>query len=335
MKKILFLIALSMAFTTLHAQSGDGYDPSNPGDPNPCYRLYLEASPKVGGDVNKGSTQLLAGQTYYCSATPNFGYDFKHWMMGDSVVSINRNFYFVMPPENVTLIAYFEWSDDYNPSNPGDPSIDGYSHDVNVYASPSIGGYFNRNFFSVVEGETAEIYAYPNNNFKFASWKHNGKIISTSNPLQITMGDADLSYTAQFVYDPKNPGNPSANYFNPSTGELIMDDFEPGNLNAAIDIVLNNYSYSDVQSVVIEGEMDTYDFGFSNYMNNCSTIDLFRTTGYTQIPSWAFEYMQSLTKIILPSTVERIGSYAFSGCVWLSEIICYASVPPIVGENAF
>ncbi len=335
MKKIFFLIAFSMAFTTLLAQSGEGYDPSNPGDPNPCYRLYLESSPATGGSVNNGSTQLLAGQTHYCSASPNFGYDFKHWMMGDSVVSTKKNFYFVMPAENVTLVAYFEWNDDYNPSNPGDPSIDGYAHDVNVYASPSSGGYFNKNYFRMIEGTTTQIYAYPNSNFRFVSWKQNGEIISTSNPLTITMGDTDLAYTATFVYDPANPGNPMANNFNPATGELIMDDFEPGNLNYAIDKVLGNYSYSDVQSVVIEGEMETYDFGFSYYMYNCSSIDLARTAGYNQIPSYAFEDMLALTKVILPASVTRINNYAFYGCDFLSELVCYATQPPVLSNYVF
>ena len=335
MKKIFFLIAFSMAFTTLLAQSGEGYDPSNPGDPNPCYRLYLEASPATGGSVNNGSTQLLAGQTHYCSASPNFGYDFKHWMMGDSVVSTKRNFYFVMPAENVTLIAYFEWNDDYNPSNPGDPSIDGYAHDVNVYASPSSGGYFNKNYFRMIEGTTTQIYAYPNNNFRFSAWKYNGEIISTSNPLSITMGDTDLAYTATFVYDPANPGNPMANNFNPATGELIMDDFNPGSLNSAIQQVLKNYSYSEVQSIIVEGSLNSNDYGFYYRMTNCSMIDLARTAGYNQIPTYAFEDMLALTKVILPASVTKINNYAFYGCDFLSELVCYATEPPVLGNYVF
>lgn len=335
MKKILFLIAFSMAFSTLLAQSGDGYDPSNPGDPNPCYRLNLEVSPRTGGSVNNGSTQLLAGQTHYCSASPNFGYDFKHWMMGDSVVSTKKNFYFVMPAENVTLIAYFEWNDDYNPGNPGDPFIDGYTHDVNIYASPSTGGYFNKNYFSMTEGSTTKIYAYPNTNYRFVAWKQNGTIVSTSNPLEITMGNTDLAYTATFTYDPANPGNPAANSFNPVTGELIIDDFNPGSLNSAIQKALGNYGFSDIQSIIVDGAMNSSDFGFYYYMNNCSLIDLSRTTGYTQIPYWAFEEMTALTKIILPASVTYISNYAFYGCDFLSELVCYATEPPVVSSYAF
>ena len=331
MKKIFLIIAFTMAFSTLFAQSGEGYDPENPGDPNPSYRLQLEASPKNGGAVNNNSTQLMAGQTYYCSASPKLGFEFKHWMMGDSVVSTKNNFYFAMPAENVKLIAYFT----YNPINPGDPSIDGYSHNVNIYANPSVGGYFNNNNFTMTEGDKVEVYAYPNSNFRFASWKHNGVIISTSNPLEITMEDTDIAYTATFVYDPQNPGNPSANSFNPATGELIMDDFEPGCLNSAIEKTLHNYSYYDVNSVVVEGEMESYDFGFSYYMSNCSMIDLARTTGYTKIPEWSFYEMPALTKIILPSSVTEIGTEAFYGCSFLSELWCYATEPPVLNEMAF
>lgn len=240
-----------------------------------------------------------------------------------------------MPAENVTLIAYFEWNDNYDPNNPGDPSIDGYAHDVNIYASPSTGGYFNKNYFKMIEGTSTNIYAYPNTNYRFVAWKKNGTIVSTSNPLEITMGDTDLAYTATFTYDPANPGNPAANSFNPVTGELILDDFTPGSLNSAIQKALGNHGYSDVQSIIVDGAMNSSDFGFYYYMNNCSLIDLSRTTGYTQIPYWAFEEMRALTKIILPASVTYISNYAFYGCDFLSELVCYATEPPVVNSYAF
>lgn len=206
MKKILFLIAFIVINFSLIAQSGEGYNPSNPGDPNPFYKLQLEVSPEESGIISNNSTYLSAGQRYYCSVSSNLGYKFKHWMMGDSVVSENKSFYFTMPSENVILIAYFDWDDNYSPNNPGDPFIDGYVHNVNIYSSPSSGGYFSMNNFKMNEGATAKVYAYPYNYFKFVSWEHNGVVVSTSNPLDITMGTTDLAYVANFEYDPESPG---------------------------------------------------------------------------------------------------------------------------------
>ena len=206
MKKILFLIAFIVIYFSLIAQSGEGYNPSNPGDPNPFYKLQLEVSPEESGTISNNSTYLSAGQRYYCSVSSNLGYKFKHWMMGDSVVSENKSFYFTMPSENVILIAYFDWDDNYSPNNPGDPFIDGYVHNVNIYSSPSSGGYFSMNNFKMNEGATAKVYAYPYNYFKFVSWEHNGVVVSTSNPLDITMGTTDLAYVANFEYDPESPG---------------------------------------------------------------------------------------------------------------------------------
>ena len=326
------------------AQSGEGYDPENPADPTVLYNLTMEASPRSGGSVNHSNMAATEGESIYCAAYPNTAYTFKQWMVGDSLVSTEQYFYFTMPAHSVVLTAYFEYignsedpnNPDYNPENPNDPFIDGYYHTVTLYATPSVGGYFNSSSFLLREKEETDVYAYPRNGYRFASWKKDGKIISTTNPLRVKMETENVEYTATFVYNPENPENPGTNSFNAATGELVIDQFEPGYLNSTIyNTIGSNENYSLVQSIVIVGQMNSEDFGFSYNMHNCSFIDLSRTSGYTQIPSWSFENMTSLTKIILPSTVEYIGHYAFSGCNNLSELICYANVPPTLDYAVF
>ncbi len=337
MRKLLSIFIISLVAHVVWGQSGVGYDPENPADPNVYYSLSLEVSPRTGGTVNPSSTRsLAAGTEVYCYAYTKNGYEFKQWMEGDSVVSTNRSFYYTMPDHDVVLTAYFDYVGyNYDPENPDDPFADGYRHKVRVYSTPSSGGYFNSSNFLLTEGETARIYAYSNEGYRFVSWKQDGEIISTANPLEIKMGEEDLSYTATFVYDPANPGDPAPNNFNPVTGEVVIDSFTPGYLNSAIGTVVGSENYDLVQSIVVIGKMESYDFGFSYYLSNCALIDLARTTGYTEVPSYSFEGNDALTKVVLPSSVERIGYCAFYGCTNLSEIACYAIVPPVVDSYVF
>lgn len=337
MKKILALIVLSLIVHTAWSQSGEGYNPENPADPDVYYTLMLEASPRTGGTLDSNNRkQLAAGQSTYVSATPRLGYMFKRWMMGDSVISTEKSFYFTMPENDVVLTAYFEWNPDYNPQNPGDPDAEGYSHHVYAYAMPSAGGYFNSSSFTLVEGKSTSIYAYPREGYRFESWMCNGEVVSTSNPLNIKMGTSDIAYTATFVYNPVSPGEPSPNVFNSATGEVIIDNFTPGSLNSAIyTVVGSSENYNAVHSILVIGRMQSSDFGFARSYSNCSQIDLSRTTGYTEVPSWSFEGAGALTKIFLPASVERIGSNAFDGCKNLSELYCYATTPPEVNSNSF
>lgn len=339
MKKYLSIIFACLFVQLAWAQSGEGYDPQNPGDPQVYYRLTVEASPKKGGSVSPSSMQQLsAGATTYCNATANAGYKFKQWMVGDKVVSKESNFTYTMPEENVTLIAYFDWvgNDGYNPENPGDPFADGYQHKVTLYATPSAGGSFNSSSFYLTEGKKTNVYAYPSSGYRFVSWKQDGKIISTSNPMEITMGIENLEYTAQFVYDPANPGNPGANNFNAATGELVIDDFEAGRLSSAIYTTLGtDDNYNKVKSITIIGTMQAGDFGFLRGMSNCSVVDISRTTGYNDVPNYAFEGSSALKTIILPYSVESIGNYAFSGCSNLTTLYCYATTPPSASSTTF
>lgn len=339
MKKIFSLLLISLIVHTVWAQSGEGYDPQNPGDPDVYYTLEVETSPKSGGSISPSSRQKLSpGKEVYCYANAKTGYKFKNWMIGDSLVASNSSMYFTMPEHDVVLTAHFDWigNDDYNPQNPGDPFADGYQHKVTLYATPSVGGYFNSSSFYLREGESTNVYAYSRDGYRFVSWKQNGTIVSTSNPMQIRMGANNQEYTAQFVYDPEDPGNPSPNGFNPATGELVIDEFTTGDLNRAISSAIGgSENYHLVQSIKIIGRMSSSDFGFSYRLSNCSLIDLARTTGYTEIPRWSFEDLSALTKIVLPSSVERICYNAFYNCSSLSEIVCYATVPPVLESGAF
>ena len=334
MKRLFNILLFSLLANVAWAQSGVGYDPESPADPDVYYTLRLEASPRAGGSVNFDRTQLRFGEERYIYAYPRLGYEFKQWMEGDSVVSTNPYFYYEMPDHNVTLTAYFEWNPYYNPENPGDPMIDGYRHNVRVYSSPSAGGYFNQSSFTLTEGENQYIWVYPYDGYRFVGWMYEDKIVSTDNPLYIKMGLEDITYIAKFVYDPESPEDPAANLFDPTTGEVVIDNFRPGYLSSALWNAVGDKS-SAVRAITIVGKMQNYDYGFAHEYRNCTVIDLSRTAGFNEVPEWSFEYMDSLTKVVLPASIEKIGLYAFAECRSLSELICYAPTPPVLDKHAF
>lgn len=237
------------------------------------------------------------------------------------------------------LVAQLLWAqsgEGYDPVSPDDPFADGYRHKVTLYATPSAGGSFNSKSFFMSEGKTTKLYAYPSSSYRFVSWKQNGKIVSTDNPLEVVMEKEDMEFTAQFVYDPTNPANPGANSFDKTTGELIIDDFEPGRLSSAIYSVLGgDANYKNVKKITIIGSMKAGDFGFVKNMTNCVVADISRTIGYNNVPDYAFANAHALKTIILPYSVESIGRYAFSGCSNLALLYCYATTPPTIASTSF
>lgn len=336
MRNILSLLLAFASALSLWAQggSGQGFDPSNPPDPQMGYRLNVKAVPAEGGSVSPNTGLYpMEGESVWCEATPRLGYEFRAWMVGDEVVSTDRYFYFQMPAEKTDLTAWFD-KVEFNPENPGDPYLDGYTHKVSVYITPSIAGWVNNNSFLMKEGDETWLYAYPNSSFKFSCWKQDGKIISTDREIPVKMGDKNLEFTAQFVFDPTNPGEPWPNSWNEATGELIIDHFNPGSLWDAI-YQMTGEDFPSVANLKVIGKMDSYDLGVVRNLTGLTEADFSRTSGYYYVPSWIFENCEALTKVLLPSSVTEIYDYAFYNCQNLSELVLYSAMPPSVYYNAF
>ncbi len=341
MRKIMSLCLMLMCQLALMGQARIGadpdYNPNNPDDPqSPVtkYTLVTEVTPQHGGSTNYSSAQRYAeGTSVYLRAYGNTGYRFVNWLQGDSVVSTSSSFNYTMLAKNVTLTAVFK----YNPDSPADPDSLGLYYTLTVEAQPKQGGSFNVSNTEVMEGHTTSLYAYTNTGYRFKGWKMGDSILSTENRYSYTMGNKDAHIIGMFEYNPSNPENPGKNSWNEATGEVIVDDFTPGDLSNAIYNVLDkgNSSSDDVTMITVAGQMSSNDFGIANNYYNCTLIDLSRTYGYTDVPSYAYDYNSSLQHIILPACVENIGYRAFDQCYNLSEVTCYAITPPTVGSYAF
>lgn len=327
------MLFLCLAQLPLWAQSSD-YNPANPGDPQVPIRKYslkLKASPSNGCSFNYASKQKWeASKQIYVEAYPNSGFQMVAWVCGKDTLSRERGFYYTMPERNVELTALLK----YNPKNPENPEEMNTKYTVQLTASPANGGSFNFRSDRFTAGSSIDLYAYPNNGFVFRKWMSGDSVISKEQSFRFVVPKKKTQLTAIFEYDPQNPDNPNKNYWNKELGEVIVDDFKPGNLSGSIWSAINGASTSDVQMITVAGKMNDYDFGVANEFSNCTLLDISRVTGITEIPSYAFDYT-NLESVCLPASIEKIGYNAFAYASRLSSVTIYAMTPPSVDEKAF
>lgn len=327
------MLFLCLAQLPLWAQSSD-YNPANPGDPQVPIRKYslkLKASPSNGCSFNYASEQKWeASKQIYVEAYPNSGFQMVAWVCGKDTLSRERGFYYTMPERNVELTALLK----YNPQNPENPEEMNTKYTVQLTASPTNGGSFNFSSDRFTAGSSIDLYAYPNNGFVFRKWMSGDSVISNEQSFRFVVPKKKTQLTAIFEYDPQNPDNPNKNYWNKELGEVIVDDFKPGNLSRSIWSAINGTSTSDVQMITVAGKMNDYDFGVANEFSNCTLLDISRVTGITEIPSYAFDNT-NLESVCLPASIEKIGYNAFAYDSRLASVTIYAMTPPSVDEKAF
>lgn len=346
-KTINILLALAAIMTGLltayaDSNSGQGYDPTNPPEPDVKYRVSTGAAPSNGGWTSPGNDFRVSGEQVTVCAYEHSDYTFACWMDGDREVSREREYTFTMPAHQVTLVAFYE----YTPQSPAEPDS---RFRVRVYVSPAEAGWVSEQSFLLAEGETREVYAYNNQNYTFTGWKLDGEIMQSGNvnPLNVTMPSPGkrLEYTAVFAYTPQSPTEPGTNSFDSATGRLVMDDFTPGSLSGRIRDYLekkhlldpDNIFSDKVNEVVVVGPVNWDDFRFLQNIGyqlpNLTTVDFSRVSAEDPaefyLPWGTVENQESLVKILLPANLQRIESYAISNCPNLSEIVCFSVMPPV------
>lgn len=297
-----------------------------------AYELKVEVVPEGGGTVNLSSDNFSEGKKISLGTSPNNGFKFVSWQNSNGeIISESPYFTYVMPGDDTVLYAVYN----FNPENPANPDQLRLQHTLTVKSIPEGGGTFNTYFQNIAEESSIHLYAYPNSGFIFRYWADSsGNHISEEQNFEYVMGTSDVEITGVFEFSPANPENPAKNYWNPDTGEVIVDDFTPGSLsNTIYDLV--GYSNRDmVQMITVSGRMNVYDCSLANDYSNCTLLDFSRATGLNEIPSYAFDYTKIET-IILPCTVEKIGYAAFKGCQSLSSVTCYAMIPPVLESQVF
>lgn len=110
------------------------YSPGSPEEPKqqqPYRKLTLKSNPTGGGYFNLSSgNSYEPGTTVYITAYSNQWYTFRNWSIGDSIISSNSSFNYVMPEHDVSLTANYTYK--YNPSTPSEPNKPS-AEQVNIY----------------------------------------------------------------------------------------------------------------------------------------------------------------------------------------------------------
>lgn len=309
------------------------YSPSNPSDPNVIaqkYTLALNATPFDGGSFNITSSKVSVGERYNLRAYPNTDFAFVAWLCEGDTLSKSASYDYTMPSHNVDITGVFT----YRPSSPSDPKEQALKYQLSLTAVPMNSGSFNISNERLAVGSSNSLWAYANDDFVFKCWMIGDSVLSNNANMDFVMPSHNVQMVGVFEYNPASPENPNRNHWDKQTGEVIVDDFTPGNLSSAISTVISGSSSNDVQMIIVSGRMNSNDFGIAYNYSNCSLLDLSRVTGITEVPSYAFDYT-NLETVYLPATIDKIGSRAFAECTKLSSLTIYAMTPPTLESNVF
>lgn len=313
------------------------YDPAAPANPAmpdtaTYYSFAASVSPPGAGTPNITAGRYAAGASIGLRVSAHTGFVFRHWQdETGEVVSDKNSFTYKMPAADASLTAVYY----YDPSAPANPEVQGTLYGLTVKSRPEGGGTFNTSSVKVAEGDNVRLYAYTNTGFRFVKWEDSkGNPVSEAREFNYVMPHGGETLYGVFEFDPAPPSNPAKNFWNKELGELIIDDFTPGNLNRAITDAISGSGRDEVSMITVSGVMNGNDFGVANNYPACTLLDLGRVTGITEIPSYAFDYT-SLESVTLPATVEKIGGSAFAECGQLSSLTILSMTPPVLERDVF
>ena len=316
------------------------FDPASPADPQPAdpqpadttvyYSLTLVSNP-LGAGSTSGAGKYAKGSSINVRTSSYSGYTFTGWSKDGEIISNKNSFSYTMPASDVVLTANYV----FNPSSPDDPLQPTLKHPLSVIASPTGAGTFSYSGSEITNGTEYYVSAHPKTGYKFKGWIVNGVAQEeTSTTLYRTMTEAGASVVALFVFDPSSPANPGANYYNPTTGQAIIDDFTPNYFYSALSNTIGRDNYSNVSSLIVKGRLESGDYNYLSYVDKATTIDLSRTGGATTIPSNTFQSMAA-ANILLSSEITNIGNDAFRNCENLTALTLYALAPPTCSSYTF
>lgn len=228
---ILFLGSLLLfLFTGGAAMAQDDFDPDNPPEPQMLYRITMESSPSEAGYVSGAGQYTEGTQVTIRTSLKSNDYTFLYWTKDGEVYSDEMSLTYTVGTNNAHFVAVYE----YNPGNPGEPYT---INDRHLYLNciPDEACSFNRTNGAMASVNLAtSVRAYPNQGFKFQGWYEGDVLVSEQNPMSYTMPDRNVTLTAQFVYDPDNPDEPSGNQEDVENG--LIGDVNKDNVVTIADV---------------------------------------------------------------------------------------------------
>ena len=177
------------------------FDPAGPSEPSELpYKLTVIA--EEGGSVSGGG-YYLTGAVANISANPNSSYYFDGWYYPNGTrFSTDASTTYTMGEGPATLIAKFQFNPD-SPTEPGE--VNGWR----LKLTAQDGGTVSADKYILKEGETTNVRANTNSNYRFVGWYHGESLISSEATFVFTMGNGNVTLEARFLFDPSSPGEPT------------------------------------------------------------------------------------------------------------------------------
>ena len=138
-----------------------------------------------GATSTDKSGQYFTGEGVAITSTPADGYMLKNWTVNGTVVSVLKDFEYIMTEESVTLTANFEAAKQFTLT-----VVAGANGTASVDKS---GTYFT--------DEVITLTATPNADYVFSHWSdENGVVVSQDATFEFTMPESNITLTANFKY---------------------------------------------------------------------------------------------------------------------------------------
>lgn len=177
--------------------------PSEPSDPTLVQYFTLTLLPTDGGTASGGG-RYRAGSRVNLSASASAGFVFEGWFDAEGkCLSAEHSFTYVTTTANVTLTPRFR----FDPQAPSEPSEPVLSHNILLEATD--GGTASAGNMRLREGSSTTVTARANEGYEFVRWLMNGEPYTELPNFSYTMGRDDVTFRAEFRFNPAAPDEPS------------------------------------------------------------------------------------------------------------------------------
>lgn len=191
--------------------------------------------------------------------------------------------------------------------------------------------------------------------FDFVSWTDaNGAVLSQQMGVQVTVNAAgDYYYTANYRYNPWNPGFLPQGTYDQATATLLIYSPEVGSAMDSYMALADRYNlpnhekehhggdwmqqtYNPLRTIIMQGELDTWEPSNLCWNATIHTLDLTDANINGGIlPDYFINWQDSLHVIKLPRTTIELQESALSSLHGLTDIYCEADSMPAVAPGAF
>lgn len=177
--------------------------PAEPQEPSLTQYFRLSVNTMEGGRAYGGG-KYLAGNRICLYCYTDTGFDFDGWYNeAGELVSTEPSFYYTTQPYNETITSRFR----YNPAAPAEPPLPVLNHNLRMESTD--GGRIWPGSNRLLEGSSTTLSAQANTGYEFVRWLKNGEPYTALPYFSYTMEDADVTFRAEFRFNPASPVEPS------------------------------------------------------------------------------------------------------------------------------